>query len=502
MRQFTRALIGAALLFSLTAPAHAAPAPGPAVSADDAAKIKAIETGLLPAILVKGEPAPVLTLADRMTALHVPGVSIAFFENGRIVWTRAYGRADVERGTQVTPDTLFQAGSISKPLAAMAALRLVQDGRLDLDQDVNTRLKGWQVPAGPMTATEKVTLRRLLSHTAGLSVHGFVGYNRTAPRATLPQVLSGQKPANSPAVVSIHVPGAQFDYSGGGYTAAQLLMEETTGQPFAAILKATVLDPAGLKASTYEQPLPEALQGRATLGYRASGKPVLGGWNVYPEQAAAGLWTTPSDIARFAIELQNEAAGTSHNVLSPDMARTMLTPGKGAWGLGLNVMTDGAARFGHGGANEGFRNDFVAFTGGTRQGVAIMTNSDSGSSLISEIERAVAKAYGWPAYRQMEVTPVAVRPDVLAADAGTYEVAGFGRVAVTVTGGALFVTLPVLAPAPVEARSSSDNAFFIAAIGVTGVFQRGADGSVTGLFLMTPFGPFSAKKLTPAPAAG
>lgn len=485
-------MFGGATMALLTAMAGSAIA---APTAADLAHIQAIETGLLPAMVVKGEASPAMTLPARMAALHVPGVSLAFFEDGKLAWAKAYGLSDVEHNVPVTTDTLFQAGSISKPLAAMAALRLVEAGKLSLDEDVNTRLKSWQVPVSPLTAAQKVTLRRLLTHTAGLTVHGFRGYSRTEARPTLPQVLNGEKPANSAPVTVVATPGSAWSYSGGGYTVAQLMMQDVTGRPFADLVRETVLVPAGLAASTYEQPLPPAREAAAALGYRGDGRIVDGGWHVYPEQAAAGLWTTPSDLARLAIELQNEAVGTSSRILSPAMARTMLTGGMGEWGLGVNVPADGPARFGHGGANEGFRNEFVAFTGGHRQGFVVMTNGDNGSELIAELERAVAAVYGWPIDRPDEVTPVTVGPAVLARDAGVYEIAGVGRLEVSVKDGRLFVATPAMGPAPLEARTSATG-FFIQSAGVVGEFSNGPDGAVTGMALKSPFGPFAAKKIS------
>ncbi len=376
----------------------------PSLAAEDV-HIHQIETGLLPAVLTKDEPTPEKNLFSRMQELHVPGVSIAFFENGQIAWAKAYGYADVANHRPLTTDTLLQAGSISKPLSAIAALQLVEKGKLDLDQDVNTVLKSWRVPANAFTAVQKVTLRRLLSHTAGLTVSGFDGYSRSDTLPALPQVLSGRKPANSAAVVVTITPGTQYLYSGGGYAVAQLLMEEATGQPFASLMRDNVLNPLQMIHSTYEQPLPRASWDDASLGYDAAGNPIKGGWHVYPEQTAAGLWTTPSDLALLAIELQNDYAGAPGGLLTPEMTHTMLTPVLGGYGLGMEVSSTGAPRFGHNGANAGYKALLFAYAGGSRQGVAIMTNGNQGDTLASEIRRAVAKAYDWPEYLPKVLPP-------------------------------------------------------------------------------------------------
>lgn len=382
-------LLFAALAASLALSGVAAAQP---LSPTDRAHIAAIESK------VKSAAGGEASLTARMAALKVPGVSIAFFENGRISWTRAYGVADVASARPVTPETLFQAASMSKALAATAALRLVEQGKLDLDQDVNQRLVAWKVPPSPLTAIDKVTLRGLLSHTAGLSVHGFPGYEAGKPTPSLVQILSGAAPANTPAIVSESRPGEKWSYSGGGYTVAQLLMTETTGEPYPALVKRLVLQPAGMTSSTLDQPLPPPMRAHAASGYYANGSPVTGQFHTYPEYAAAGLWTTPSDYARFAIALQDAYAARSQRLLKAATAKIMMTPVLNAYGLGVDThLRGGRPTFEHGGSNEGFQCYFLAFLDGSRQGVVIMTNSDAGFRLNQEILQAVVDAYGWGA---------------------------------------------------------------------------------------------------------
>jgi CubicO group peptidase (beta-lactamase class C family) len=465
------------------------------LTASDRAHIAAIENGLIPPIVIKGRPAPGQALATRMAQTKVPGVSIAYFDRGRLVWAKGYGLADVASGRPVTPETLFQAGSISKPLTATAALRLVEAGKLELDQDVNTRLKAWKVPENAFTAQQKVTLRRLLSHGAGLTVHGFNGYRRDEPKPTTVQVLNGQAPANSAPVVVTAVPGTAWAYSGGGYVATQLLLSETTGRTFPDLMRREVLDPAGMTHSTYEQPLPEALHGRAATGYRRNGQPVAGNWYVYPEMAAAGLWTTPSDLARWAIEIQKDNAGRSHRLLSAAMARQMLSHQIGPWGLGVQLTSQGETRrFGHGGDDQGFENDLEAFTTGSGQGVVIMTNGDAGGDLIPEILRAVAKSYGWAALLPEERAVVPVDPAVLARYAGVYEVAGLAKMTLTVKDGRLIAAVPVLTPDPLELMAQSQTRFFVQSNGLEAEFVMDADGAPTKINIGGPFGKYEAKR--------
>jgi len=235
-------------------------------TAAKSARIHRIENGLLPGILIKGRPLHEMRLIDKMEHYKVPGVSIAFFSQGKILWTRAYGYADVSRKNAVTAETLFQAASISKSISALAALRLVQSGKVDLDEDVNVKLKGWIVPDNEFTKEQKVTLRRILSHSAGLTVPGFPGYAAGDHLPTIVQILDGQSPANTSAVKVDVVPGTIWRYSGGGYTVMQLLLTNVTNDSFPDILDREVLRPLGMSHSTFAQPLPTALRREAATG--------------------------------------------------------------------------------------------------------------------------------------------------------------------------------------------------------------------------------------------
>lgn len=232
--------------------------------------IRAVESGLTPAVVVRGRPAPRHTIQERMNALNVNGVSVAVIRNYEIDWARSYGFADVKTRSPVTANTLFLAGSISKPITAAGALTLVEQGKVKLDEDVNTYLKSWKVPENEFTKDQKVTLRRLLSHTAGLTVHGFPGYNATAAVPSVPQILDGVRPANTPAVRVDLLPGSTFRYSGGGYTVAQLMITDLEGVEFPVFMQQAVLAKAGMRQSTFENPLPERLSAVAASGYRAN----------------------------------------------------------------------------------------------------------------------------------------------------------------------------------------------------------------------------------------
>jgi CubicO group peptidase (beta-lactamase class C family) len=332
-----------------------------------------------------------------MERFRVPGVSIAVIKDFNIHWAKGYGVADVEAGRPVQVDSLFQAASISKPVTAMAALRLVQDGRFSLDDDVNLLLKSWHVPKTDLTRDRPVTPRSLFSHTSGADDgFGFPGYDPSATRPTVVQILDGEKPSNVGRVVFARAPFQAFKYSGGGLTIMQLALTDLTGESFAQLMTTQVLQPLGMANSSYEQPLPDPLATRATRAHNGQGKRMEAAWHVYPEQAAAGLWTTPSDLARFAIEVQRAIRGLSGSILKHAVAREMVTPtgvGPFAVGLGVEMKSEGWY-FRHGGSNWGFRCDLVAHVR-KGYGVVVMTNGDAGTVVINEIEARVASAYNW-----------------------------------------------------------------------------------------------------------
>jgi CubicO group peptidase (beta-lactamase class C family) len=310
----------------------------------------------------------------------------------------------------VTTNTLFQAASISKPVTAMAALYFVEQGSLDLDQDVNERLVSWQVPANEFTSQEKVTLRRLLSHTAGINEKGLIGYLRGEELPTLQEILDGVPPANSPAWRAEDVPGSIWRYSNGGYVIVTQLLEDVVGAPFPEIMRGVLFQPLGMENSTYQFPLADEYVPQAASAHGKWGQPIHGSWLTYPEMGPSGLWTTPTDLARLAIEIMRARAGQSSTVFSQEMADQMLSsqtedipyaehtfmhPLYADWGLGWQLLhLGGNSYFVHGGDNpEGFQSIVLAVPE-QGWGVVIMTNGANGQGLYYEILYAVAEAYG------------------------------------------------------------------------------------------------------------
>ena len=418
MKDLTRAmLLTAVAVFTSTTGARAAPGIEPAAVR---ARFDRIENSLQPAIKIEGRPFPTQSLTELMRVQHVPAISVAFIDAGQIAWVSAVGLADVANRRAATPGTLFQAGSISKAVTATAALALVQAGSVGLDVPVNTRLASWKIPDNEFTRQHAVTLRELLTHTAGVNVIGFTGYPLGKPVPSLVQILEGAPPANTDPIRVDALPGSKWRYSGGGYTIAQLLMIEISGQTFPELLKARVLAPLAMRSSTFDQVLSSALHRRAAHGYLTSGNPLPGGHNLYPEMAAAGLWTTPSDLARWIIAIEDAAAGRSEAVLNQSSARAMLAPGLGGWGLGVEVKGAGPdLSFSHGGADEGFRADAIGFPA-RHQGVVIMSNSDGGDTVIEPLLGAIAREYGWPGFEPHIIKPVSTKPGELQVLTGRY----------------------------------------------------------------------------------
>jgi CubicO group peptidase (beta-lactamase class C family) len=380
-----------------------------------------VAEGLLPIVHVEGAPLPRLRLGERMSHYRVPGVSVAVADGGAITWARGFGVARAGTTRAVTPATLFQAGSVSKPVTATATLRLVDQGKLALDEDVNTYLRSWKVPDNDFTATEKVTLRRILSHSAGTTVHGFPGYPAGAPLPTVPQILDGAPPANTEPVRVDFVPGSGSRYSGGGVTIEQLVLTDVTGRSFPDLTTELVLRPLRMNDSTFEEPLPEARAAFAASAHDGKGEMVPGGSHVYPEMAAAGLWTTPSDLLRWAIAIAAARAGQPGAILSRATATAMLTVQKKPFGLGPQLWGEGVAfNFGHDGVDEGFITALVYFPA-TGKGAAVMTNGARGGSLGLEILEAIAADYGWPGFTPRTLAAVKVNEAMLEALVGTYE---------------------------------------------------------------------------------
>ena len=338
-----------------------------------------------------------LTIIEVLKRYHVPGLSVAVIYDYQVLWTKAYGVADVETGALVTENTLFQAASMSKPVAAMASLKAVQLGKFGLDEDVNSILKSWKLPGNPFAGGIAVTPRMLMSHTSGTGDgFGFPGYDPGTALPTQQQILDGQTPSSLGPVRLVRPALSASQYSGGAVQIEQLLLTDAVGVPFAQLMQDWVLGPIGMNHSTFEQPLPATLQVGAARAHDSAGKAMGVKWHVYPEQAAAGLWTTAGDYARFMVDVQKTLAGRSNAVLNRVMMQNMITPvGVGPFAVGFRITQKGQGwYFDHSGTNWGFHSEAVAHVA-KGYGVVVMTNGDNGEAVTSEIVDRVAAAYNW-----------------------------------------------------------------------------------------------------------
>ena len=330
-------------------------------------------------------------VAGQMREHRIPGLSLATLVDGTIAQAQGYGFTDRTEKSPILATTLFQAASISKCLTALAALRLVDQGRLALDREVNADLRAWKIPLNELTRKEPVTLRRLLSHNAGMTVHGFPGYVAGQPIPTLHQILNGTPPANTPAIRVTGIPGGPTRYSGGGYTVLQELLIGVTRRPFPELMDALVLQPLAMTASTFEQPLSQPRAARAATGHAQAGEAVVGGAHLYPEMAAAGLWTTAADLARYVIGVRQSLTGQAGAILSAGLTREMLTPQSGECGLGPQVAGAGPGlRFFHSGRNAGFEAVLMA-QAETGTGAIIMINANANPKGLNSILKAGLK---------------------------------------------------------------------------------------------------------------
>ena len=433
-----------------------------------------------------------LTISELMARFNVPGVSIAVIRNHEIHWAKGYGIADVETGAPVDTETMFQAASISKPVAAMGVLRAVQDGLFTLDDDINTILTSWRLDGGEFTRDRPVTPRMLTSHTSGLGDgFGFPGYDPSVTLPTVVQILDGDERSNVGVLFMERPPMTLMEYSGGGVTLMQQALSDARRRPFADIMRDDVLRPIGMTRSTYEQPLPVSFDRNAARAHSREGKAMGAKWHVYPEQAAAGLWTTPSDLARFVIEVQRSAAGQSNRVLSRALVNEMLSPvGVGDFAVGFTISKIGQGwYFSHGGSNWGFRGTLLAHKV-KGYGLVIMTNADQGGAVAAELSRRIQLAYEWDSFAQPaprgyrpppERKEITVAEEILRAYVGEYQLTPALSITITLENGRLQAQPTGESKATLFAEA--EDMFFLRVVNAQVRFTRTPSGEVTGLVL-------------------
>jgi CubicO group peptidase (beta-lactamase class C family) len=418
-------------------------------------------------------------ILDRMKKYRVNGVSIAVIHDYKIEWAKGYGMADVSENRPVTENTLFQAASISKSLNSLGVLKLVEEKKIDCDSDLNKYLISWKFPYDNKTGGMKITVKELLSHTAGLTIHGFPGYDREKEIPTIIQVLNGEKPANTMAVRSFEEPGKRVSYSGGGTTILQLLITDVTGLPYEDFMQKEVLDPLGMTSSCYCQPPDESRSKLIATGYKADGKEVTGKYHVYPEKSAAGLWTNPTELCKYVIETELAFHGESHKVITPEMTRFRLTPvmEDAALGVFVNSRVTGSYKyFNHNGGNEGFLSTYYGCLD-SGEGVVIMINSENWT-IIDEILNSVATVYNWKDFYLPEIKkPVDISEDQVIKYLGKYQM-GFRKFEIVAdqTG----IGIKSEGETPWTIYFVNDTEFFVKETRGIVKFTFSSDGKVTG----------------------
>lgn len=385
-------------------------------------QIARVENSLSGDLVIDGK---LFTLSERMKKYNVAGLSVAVIDNYQIVWAKGYGYADKKEGRKVTTHTMFEPGSISKSLNAVGILYLAQQGKLDLYQDINQYLVNWKFPYDTVSHGKKITTAQLLSHTAGLSVHGFPGYQRDSAIATVTDILDGRAPSNTEAVRSLAEPGTGPRYSGGGILITQHILTDLTKQQYEQYMYEQVLRPLGMTNSSYDQPPPVSQRKNLATGYKTNGHEVPGKYYVYPEKAAAGLWTTPTDICKYIIEMQLAYQGKSSKVLNQEMVKLHVTPYKNEVAMGTFIQNrNGEKYFDHTASNEGFSGLFIGgLTNG--KGAAIFVNSDD-ATIAFELVNSIALAYNWKGFRKPEeITTVPLNDTITAKYIGEYILDGY-----------------------------------------------------------------------------
>lgn len=380
-------------------------------------RIKAVENGLTETrqVVFADSITPKYNITERMKFYKVPSVSIVVINNGNIVWAKAYGYTDAGTRQPANTGTLYQAASISKSVNASGIMKLVQDGKLSLEKDIREYLRTWTFPDNEFSKGKTITLKNLLSHTAGLSTGGFMGYATSDSIPAINQILNGQRPANSEAVKPVLPVGAQFKYSGGGTVIIRKILDDNISNNYDSIMQAVVLQPLKMTSSTFSQPLNYQQYKNFAAAHDSSMQVLQGKFNTYPELAPDGLWATATDLAKFVIAIQQSLKGTGPSFLEKAVAEEMLTPilSSSEAALGTFIQEKGGEKyFTHSGANIGYRSDYYgSFT--TGNGVVVLTNSENGQALIDEIINSVATVYQWKDFYSPLVMKAIHVPDTL-----------------------------------------------------------------------------------------
>ena len=360
------------------------------------------------------------SITSKMSEYKIPALSLAVINQGKIEWADIYQNTNFVEQQNLDSASIFQAASLSKPVTFLAALRIHAAGEIDLDNNIQDYLKDFVLPQGKQTEDNPVTFRNIFSHTSGISSGGYQGYDRTISMPSDLDILQGNEGVNTPAIEVVTPPNERIAYSGGAYTLAELALQDICHDEFSKIMQKWILEPSGMKNSEFTQPLPSSKSNRVAKGHVQSGEVIDGGWRNYPEQAAAGLWSNATDMAKFLIEIYNAYQG-KNSIFSQSDIKSILNQERDgqAYGFIVNRVEDDIS-ITHYGGNTGYRTGMtISLTSG--KGLVYMINSDNGGSLGNELLLSASQVYEWKHFEQTHVRRNEVRSEILNKLSGEYK---------------------------------------------------------------------------------
>jgi len=379
-----------------------------------------LENGIRGKVKFLEEPENFSSIANTMKESKIPALSLAVINEGEVEWSETYQNADFLGEQPLDSTSVFQAASLSKPVTFLAALRMYAAGEIALDTNIQVYLKDYQLPQGKQTPENPVTFRNIFSHTSGISPGGYQGYARDLPMPSDISILRGEEGANTPAIKVVTPPNEVLRYSGGAYTLAELALQDYFAADFSGIMQKWILEPVGMEHSTFTQPFPVADSNKVAKGYTYAGKRVEGAWRNHPEQAAAGLWSNASDMAKILVEVYRAYQG-KESVFSKADIEAILSHERDnhVYGFFVERSEDDIA-ITHYGGNAGYRTGMtISLTSG--KGLVYLTNSDNGGLLGNTLLLSAAQVYGWKHFTQEKVHRSEVSSEVLRGLVGEYK---------------------------------------------------------------------------------
>lgn len=365
------------------------------------------------------EPENFSTIVNEMTEYKIPALSLAIINDGKIEWTNTYQNPSFSE-QNLNNSSIFQAASLSKPVTFFAALRMHTAGKIDLDENIENYLESYQLPQGKQTVENPVTFRNIFSHTSGITSGGYQGYGSHHTIPTDVAVLKGSKGVNSPAIEVISTPNKVLAYSGGGYTLAEVALQDIFKDDFSNSMNQWILQPIGMENSEFTQPLQPSDSSKVAKGYTSNGVVLDGGWRNHPEQAAAGLWSNATDMATFLIEIYKGYQGQS-SIFSKSEIESILSHERDGHIYGFIVnKTDTGFAITHYGGNAGYRTGMTIDLN-TGKGLVYLINSDNGGALGNELLLSASQVYRWNHFKRISAKRNQLNSEVLKKLIGKYK---------------------------------------------------------------------------------